>query len=155
MICPKCKSEQVYVIDSREMDEKTIRRRRECEECKQRFTTFERIDPVSFSVIKKGGASEPYDRTKIVNGIKRALEKRPVNDESVEAMVDRIEWKLVESGEQEIASSKIGNLVIRELRAVDEVGYLRFASVYRAFRSLEAFSKEMKRFEKTKEYHNI
>lgn len=150
MICPKCKSEQVYVIDSREMDEKTIRRRRECEECKQRFTTFEHIEPVSFSILKKDGTSEPYDRAKIVTGISRALEKRPVNDESIEAMVDRIEWKLLESGEQEIASSKIGNLVIRELRAADEVGYLRFASVYRAFRSLEAFSKEMKRFEKSK-----
>lgn len=150
MICPKCKSEQVYVIDSREMDEKTIRRRRECESCEQRFTTFERIEPVSFTITKKDGTSEPYDRQKIVNGIKRALEKRPVPESKVEEMVDRIEWKLVESGEQEIPSSKIGNLVIRELREVDEVGYLRFASVYRAFRSLDAFSREMKRLEKVK-----
>lgn len=138
------------MIDSREMDEKTIRRRRECEDCKQRFTTFERIEPVSFTITKKDGTSQPYDRSKIVSGIKRALEKRPVNEERIEAMVDRIEWKLLETGEQEIPSSKIGNLVIRELREVDEVGYLRFASVYRAFRSLEAFSKEMARFEKTK-----
>jgi len=150
MICPKCKSDQVYVIDSREMDEKTIRRRRECESCDQRFTTFERIEPVSFSVTKKDGTSEPYDREKIVIGIKLALEKRPVSEQEIEHMVDRIEWKLVEAGEEEVASSKIGNLVIRELREVDEVGYLRFASVYRAFRSLEAFSREMKKLEKAK-----
>lgn len=150
MICPKCRSEEIYVIDSREMDEKAIRRRRECEACQYRFSTFERIEPVNFLVVKKDGTSEPYDRLKIVNGVQRALEKRPVSDKQIEAMVDRIEWKLVESGEQEIPSSKIGNLVVRELREVDEVGYLRFASVYRAFRSIDAFSKEMKRLEKTK-----
>jgi transcriptional repressor NrdR len=120
-----------------------IRRRRECERCSRRFTTYERVEEMMPLVIKKDGRRETYDRLKIINGLKRACEKRPVSINTIEAITDRIERSLQERGEKEIASSVIGETLMRELHDTDPVAYVRFASVYRSFKDISEFMVEL------------
>jgi len=120
-----------------------IRRRRECERCNRRFTTYERVEEMMPSVVKKDGRRETYDRVKIVNGLKRACEKRSVSINTIEAIADRIERTLQERGEKEIASSVIGEALMRELHDTDPVAYVRFASVYRSFKDIGEFMVEL------------
>ncbi len=142
MKCPFCKSSQTEVVDSREvLNGESIRRRRECESCGRRFTTYEKADIADITVIKRNGTREPFDRSKILNGIMKACEKRNVNREVMDAIVDRIERKARSSGAKEIKSRKIGDMVVKELFNTDLVAYIRFASVYNNFDSPEEFRK--------------
>jgi transcriptional repressor NrdR len=120
-----------------------IRRRRECERCSRRFTTYERVEEMMPLVVKKDGRRETYDRLKIINGLKRACEKRPVSINTIEAITDRIERAVQERGEKEIASSVIGETLMRELHDTDPVAYVRFASVYRSFKDINEFMVEL------------
>jgi len=132
------------VVDSREAQEGTAtRRRRECAGCGRRFTTYERIEEILPHVVKKDGRREPFDRKKIVEGVSRACQKRPVSAEQVEALVEAVERELQELGEREIRTAAIGEAVMKRLRALDEVAYVRFASVYRAFRDVAEFMNEL------------
>ena len=145
MRCPFCQDAENKVIDSRESHEgAVIRRRRECLACKRRFTTYERVEELSRSIVKKDGRREAFDREKLLSGLKKACEKRPVSVEQLEAMVADIERRLQEMGEKEVPSSVIGEEVMRRLRALDEVAYVRFASVYRSFRDIAEFMDELK-----------
>jgi len=145
--CPKCQQSETSVIDSRDVEHNSIRRRRECEPCRYRFTTYEKIEPVRFTVIKKDGRAEPYDRSKIIRGITIATEKRGVGDEILEEIADKIEQKIIASGKNEVPSTKIGDLVIKELRLLDEVAYLRFTSVYKSFKNRRSFARELAKLE--------
>ena len=158
MKCPFCGHLEDKVIDSRlTQDGNTTRRRRECLKCGKRFTTYERVEETLPLVIKKDGTREPFDRTKILTGIKKACEKRPVSIEDIESAIDRVEMRFMESGQREIPSSSIGEAVMEELRRLDEVAYVRFASVYREFRDINEFMRELKellnRKEKKKSQH--
>ncbi len=151
MRCPFCGYTEDKVIDSRlSQDGSVTRRRRECLQCSKRFTTYERVEEMLPMVVKKDGTREPFDRTKILAGIKKACEKRPVSMEAIEEAIDRIEARFIESGEKEIPSSAIGEAVMEALRALDEVAYVRFASVYREFRDINEFMKELKELLHTK-----
>jgi transcriptional repressor NrdR len=142
--CPYCQHLDDKVIDSRlARDGDVIRRRRECLRCERRFTTYERVEEVMPVVIKKDGRREPFDRQKIAAGIQRACEKRPVSADAVEEVVRRIETEMQESGEREIPSSRIGERVMAALKDLDEVAYVRFASVYRRFQDLNDFMLEL------------
>lgn len=145
MECPRCKSTKMSVIDSRDCDTTAIRRRRECDSCDFRFTTYERIEPTKLVIQKRDGTVEPYQREKILRGLQIATEKRNIDAKILDEIADRVELKLTEEGDRAIPSKRIGDLCIRELRRLDHVAYLRFASVYRSFASLEAFEKEMKK----------
>jgi transcriptional repressor NrdR len=143
--CPFCKNIEDKVIDSRLSKEgDLIRRRRECLGCQRRFTTYERVEEMLPLVIKKDGRREVFDRTKILNGLQRACEKRPISITDLEKLVDRIEQKLGESGEREVHSRKIGEQIMLELQSLDEVAYVRFASVYRSFKDVNEFMSEVK-----------
>jgi len=132
-------------MDSRMTREgEIVRRRRECESCARRFTTYERVEEFLPLVVKKDGRREPFDRAKLIAGIKRACEKRPIGIASIEGIVDRLEQTLQERGEKETSSSFLGEEVMRELHALDEVAYVRFASVYRQFKDLNQFMDELK-----------
>jgi transcriptional repressor NrdR len=132
-------------MDSRDSAEGTIiRRRRECETCKRRFTTYERVEELNPLVVKKDGRREAFDRDKLLAGLKKACEKRPVSVEQVEQLVTDIEKRLQELGEKEVASTTIGELVMERLPEFDEVAYVRFASVYRSFRDIAEFMDELK-----------
>lgn len=145
MRCPFCGNIDSKVLDSRPTEEDTsIRRRRECIACGQRFTTYERIEKVPIIVIKKDGTRQSYDRTKMLNGMIRACEKRPVPLSELEKSCDNIEKKIYNSLEREIDSKKIGELVMEELKKIDEVSYVRFASVYRQFKDVNSFMDELK-----------
>lgn len=145
MKCPFCGFADTKVIDSRLGKEgNNIRRRRECFDCERRFTTYERIEETLPLVIKKDGRREPFDRQKIIAGMQRACEKRPVSIATIEKMVDRLELSLQESGEKEIESSRIGESVMEALHELDEVAYVRFASVYRQFKDINEFMSELK-----------
>lgn len=145
MRCPYCSSLENKVIDSRMGKEgDSIRRRRECLKCEGRFTTYERVEEVLPSVIKKDGRREPYDRMKILNGLKKACEKRPVSVEALEQTVSDIEKSLQEKGLKEIPSTVIGEEVMDHLHRLDEVAYVRFASVYRSFKDINEFMSELK-----------
>jgi len=145
MKCPFCGHLEDKVVDSREAKEgDAIRRRRECLRCRRRFTTYEHIEDVLPVVVKKDGRREPFDRNKILGGLKKACEKRPVAMDVLEEIVSRIEKKAQESGEKEIPSSMIGGEVMRELQMLDEVAYVRFASVYREFKGINEFMDELK-----------
>jgi len=145
MRCPFCNHIEDKVIDSRlSQDGDVTRRRRECLQCGKRFTTYERVEETLPLVIKKDGRRELFDRTKILNGVLRACEKRPVGIEAIEKVVDKIEKGLLEIGEREIQSSAIGSRVMEELKKLDEVAYVRFASVYREFRDINEFMTELK-----------
>ena len=144
MKCPYCSYEESKVIDSRPTDEgERIRRRRECLKCGKRFTTYEVIENVPLIVVKKDRSREAFDRGKLLRGVLRACEKRPVTLEQVEHMVDEIESQLQNSLEREVASTKIGEYAMEKLKAVDEVAYVRFASVYRQFRDINTFMDEL------------
>ena len=145
MKCPFCAHPDDKVVDSRTIkDGELIRRRRECLSCTQRFTTYERIEEIPLMVAKKDGRREPFDRSKIVIGILKACEKRPVSIEQIEDLVDRIEKSINSSMEKEVSSEKIGAMVMDELRNLDEVAYVRFASVYRQFRDIDEFMDVLK-----------
>lgn len=145
MICPKCKKEDVSVIDSRDAEDgKAIRRRRVCNKCKHRFTTFERPEKSNFVVVKKDGARERYDRNKVERGIWKACEKRQVTQEQVDNAIDMLEEKWAGMG-KEVPSSSIGEGIMDALKKIDEVAYIRFASVYRQFKDIEAFRKEVQK----------
>jgi len=144
MKCPFCHEIENRVIDSRlSKDSNMIRRRRECERCSRRFTTYERVEEMMPMVIKKDGRRENYDRVKIINGLKRACEKRPVSINTIEAVADRVERTIQERGEKEIPSSVIGEALMRELHDTDPVAYVRFASVYRSFKDISEFLVEL------------
>ena len=146
MHCPFCAYEETKVIDSRLAGEGTqIRRRRECLKCAERFTTFETTELVMPQVVKGDRAREPFDEHKLRAGILKALEKRPVSSEAVEETVSRICHKIRNLGEREVQARQIGELVMEELRHLDEVAYVRFASVYRSFQDVEAFREEIER----------
>jgi transcriptional repressor NrdR len=144
MRCPFCAAIEDKVVDTRPSDgDQVIRRRRECISCGRRFTTYERIDEILPLVIKKDGRREPFDRAKILSGLKKACSKLPVPVEVMESAADKIERSL-EAGDKEIPSSKIGDAVMNALRDIDEVAYVRFASVYRSFRDVNELMNELK-----------
>lgn len=144
MHCPFCQHEETKVTDSRLAGEGTqIRRRRECLKCGERFTTFETAELVMPQLIKSDQSREPFDQQKLRSGILKALEKRPVSSEAVEEAIAHICQKLRAAGEREVPSRQVGELVMEELRHLDEVAYVRFASVYRSFQDVEAFRKEI------------
>jgi transcriptional repressor NrdR len=144
MRCPYCAHVEDRVVDSREaQDGQVTRRRRECAGCQRRFTTYERIEEVLPQVVKKDGRRETFDRAKIVEGVATACQKRPVSAEQVEGLVVAVERELQELGEKEIPTARIGEAVMRRLRELDEVAYVRFASVYRAFRDVGEFMTEL------------
>jgi len=144
MYCPFCGHTETKVIDSRLAGEgRQIRRRRECLACTERFTTFEEAELLLPTVVKSDRSREPFDENKLRGGIQKALEKRPVSREAIEDAVARICHRLRSLGEREIASRSIGDMVMEELRHLDEVGYVRFASVYRSFQDIEAFRTEI------------
>jgi transcriptional repressor NrdR len=138
-------NEELKVLDKRESDEKSIRRRRECLKCKKRFTTYERIESADLIVVKKDGGRERFDRNKLKSGILKACEKRPITNDMIEKVVDEIESELRNDEGVEIPSKKIGHLVMKKLKRIDKVAYIRFASVYREFADLESFQNELKK----------
>ncbi len=145
MKCPFCAEVENKVIDSRLSNQgAVIRRRRECFGCQRRFTTYERVEEILPMVVKKDGRRESFDRVKVLEGLKLACNKRPVSSEQLEELVDGIERKLQDVGEKEVPSSVIGEAVMRELARLDEVAYVRFASVYRSFKDLGEFMSELK-----------
>lgn len=144
MRCPFCRAADTRVVDSRLLKEgAVIRRRRHCDTCKRRCTTYEQVDELLPMVVKKDDRREPFDRAKIVSGLKRACEKRPVSMETIEAVADRIERQLQERGDKEVSSRVVGEAVMRELQALDAVAYVRFASVYREFKDVHEFMREL------------
>lgn len=148
MYCPFCNAEDTKVIDSRLAAEGAqVRRRRQCTVCQERFTTFEIIEAVMPRIIKSNGHSEPYDSQKLRRSINLPLQKRPIAADSIEAMVSRIEKKLRQFGEREIASKVLGEIVMDELKQMDDVAYVRFASVYRDFQDIEAFKHVLSNFD--------
>ena len=149
MYCPFCGKQETKVIDSRLASEGAqVRRRRECLDCGERFTTFESAELVMPRIIKSNGAREPFDDDKLITGIMRALEKRPVESERVDAAISRLQHRLRASGEREIASRQVGEWVVNELRQLDQVAFVRFASVYRSFEDVNVFREEIERLEK-------
>lgn len=149
MKCPFCQYLDTKVIDSRLAKEgDIIRRRRECDQCQKRFTTYERVEETLPLVVKKDGRREPFDRNKLVNGLLKACEKRPVSIDVIQKTVDRIEARLIEKGEKEIPSSALGEEVMSELKNLDDVAYVRFASVYRSFKDIGEFMDLIKDHEK-------
>jgi transcriptional repressor NrdR len=144
MKCPYCGYSESKVVDSRPTEEQSaIRRRRECEKCAKRFTTYEKIEEMPLIIVKKNGNREVYDRSKILNGFIKACEKRPVSIKQIEEVVDEIEKELYNSMEKEIDSKKIGEMVMNRLKQLDDVAYVRFASVYRQFKDLNTFMEEL------------
>lgn len=145
MICPFCGFRQDRVIDSRESKEgDVIRRRRQCLECERRFTTYERIDEIPYMVVKKDGRREKFDRQKVLGGLLRACEKRPVPMGKLAEVVDEVEGRLAETQDRELPTTIIGEILMERLRALDKIAYVRFASVYRDFQDVEAFLNELK-----------
>ncbi len=145
MRCPSCQYNGTKVVDSRPVDEnKSIRRRRECEQCGFRFTTFEKVEETPLIVVKKDGSREEFSREKMLRGLIRACEKRPVTLEQLEEVVFTIEKELRRTGNSEVKSEQVGEQVMEKLAAVDEVAYVRFASVYRQFKDINVFMEEVK-----------
>lgn len=148
MYCPFCAKQETKVIDSRLASEGAqVRRRRECLDCGERFTTFESAELVMPKIIKGTGVREPFNESKLTAGIMRALEKRPVEADKVDAAMSRLQHRLRASGEREIPARQVGEWVMNELRALDQVAYVRFASVYRSFEDVQAFREEIDRLE--------
>lgn len=146
MKCPFCNKDSSRVIDSRPADDNTsIRRRRECENCGRRFTTYEKVETIPLIVIKKDKNREPYDKNKIRSGIVRSCHKRPVSMEQIEATVEAIETAIFNMEEKEVESIHIGEIVMEKLKDLDEVAYVRFASIYREFKDVETFMDELKK----------
>ncbi len=152
MTCPFCGHLQDRVVDSRETKEgDVVRRRRECLACQRRFTTYERIDEIPYMVVKKDGRREKFDRQKVLNGLLRACEKRPVPISKLEQIVNEAEAFIIESPERERKTSEVGELIMNRLRKYDKVAYVRFASVYLDFKDVQEFMTELKDLLKTKE----
>ena len=145
MKCPYCGIENTRVIDSRPTDDSSIRRRRQCDECGKRFTTYEKVETLPLIVVKKDNNREPYDREKIVAGIVRSCHKRPISMTQINDMVDDIEGQIFNMGEKEIPTTTIGSIVMDKLKDLDEVAYVRFASVYREFKDVNTFMDEIKK----------
>lgn len=146
MKCPFCNFADTKVIDSRAQDENSvIRRRRVCEQCGKRFTTYERVDMIPITVIKRDGTREIFDKAKLQNGIMKSCNKRPVTAQQIQKLVDDIENTLAGSGEREVESKQLGNMVIERLKDLDEVAYVRFASVYRQFKDINSFIDELEK----------
>lgn len=151
MYCPFCTDSETKVIDSRLVaDGSQVRRRRECQECGERFTTFETAELVLPRVIKNNGSRQPFDEEKLRSGLLRALEKRPVDLEQIDATIDRIKHALRATGEREVNTRDVGELVMNELRELDDVAYVRFASVYRSFQDVNEFRQEIEAMSKHK-----
>ena len=147
MRCPFCNQDNSKVVDSRPVeDTNSIRRRRMCESCGKRFTTYEKVETIPLSVIKKDQTREQYDRAKIQNGILRACYNRPIPIEKIEMTMDSIEGDIFDSADREIASTRIGEIVMEHLKDLDAVAYVRFASVYREFKDVSTFMDELKKF---------
>lgn len=145
MKCQYCGKENTRVIDSRPTDDSSIRRRRQCDECGKRFTTYEKVETLPLIVVKKDNNREPYDREKIVAGIVRSCHKRPISMTQINDMVDDIEGQIFNMGEKEIPTTTIGSIVMDKLKDLDEVAYVRFASVYREFKDVNTFMDEIKK----------
>lgn len=146
MKCPFCGKENTRVIDSRPAeDNSSIRRRRQCDICKRRFTTYEKVEAIPLVVIKKDQSREPYDRAKIESGVFRSCHKRPISVDEINGLVDRVEAVIFNLEEREIKSTKIGEIVLEKLNSFDEVAYVRFASVYRDFRDIKTFMDEIRK----------
>lgn len=144
MRCPNCGYVDSKVLDSRPSEEgNSIRRRRECDKCNYRFTTYEKIEELPIMVIKKSNVIEPFNKNKIINGLLKACEKRPVPIEKIEEVADRVEQRIRNSMDREIKSSQIGEMVIEYLKELDEIAYVRFASVYRQFKDINVFLREV------------
>ena len=149
MLCPFCENHEHRVVESRVADDKdAIRRRRECQACGRRFTTYERCEEMPLVVVKSSGERQPFDRAKLLDGLQRACHKRPVPTASLELAVRDIEAELRNRLRHEVRSSQIGELVLRRLKEIDQVAYVRFASVYRAFADVEEFEEELARLER-------
>jgi len=152
MKCPFCSDLENKVMDSRlTNDGLAVRRRRECLECKKRFTTYERVEEVNFLVVKKDGSKEVFDKGKLIHGMLKACEKRPITVDVIEGFISNLEREFQERGDKEISSTEIGEKVIRKLYDVDEVAYVRFASVYRSFKDVNQFMDELKDLLKDKD----
>ena len=147
MLCPECKKSDTRVVDSRD-DQRIVRRRRECLKCHFRFSTYEHIESPKIKIIKRNGEAEDYTRGKLAHGIKLALEKRPVTPVQVENLIDTIEHELTKFKSKFVSSKQVGQIVIEKLKEVDEVGYLRFLSVYKSFGSASKFQKEAEKLAK-------
>ncbi len=145
MKCPYCQSPDSHVVDSRAVGE-AIRRRRECDNCKQRFTTYERVDQVSIMVVKRDGRRERFDPAKLRAALRYACHKRPVAEETITALVSEIETEVLQLGEAEVSSAVIGEMAMRRLRALDEIAYVRFAALYRRFQDAEELADEIAEF---------
>ncbi len=146
MICPFCGHNETKVVDSRDTnDGKAIRRRRECEKCQARFSTYEEMEIMKLAVIKRDGSRQDYDRQKIEIGIRKALEKRPVSEEKIGKVIGDIEYEIQSKESNEITSKDIGKIVLDKIKEIDDVGYLRFASVYKSFKSADSFRKEVEK----------
>ena len=143
MECPYCQHPETKVTDSRDTGTYAIRRRRECLKCNKRFTTYEYVEMTPVYIVKKDGRREKFDRNKIKKGIMKALEKRPVGHDRIEEMIDSIEEKIRRAGKEEIESSVIGEYVMEALKEIDQVAYIRFASVYRCFADITSFEREI------------
>lgn len=155
MKCPYCGKENTRVIDSRPTDDSSIRRRRQCDECGKRFTTYEKVETLPLIVVKKDNNREPYDREKIVAGIVRSCHKRPISMTQINDMVDDIEGQIFNMGEKEIPTTTIGSIVMDKLKDLDEVAYVRFASVYREFKDVNTFMDEIKKILKSSRYLKV
>jgi len=152
MKCPFCGHLQDKVVDSRESKEgDAIRRRRQCLECKRRFTSYERIDEIPYMVVKKDGRRERFDRQKVLTGVLKACEKRPVSMVQLENIADKAEVQVQDSSEREVTTTKLGELIMNELKNLDKVAYVRFASVYLDFKDVQEFMSELKDLLKTRE----
>ena len=145
MKCPYCGKENTRVIDSRPTDDSSIRRRRQCDECGKRFTTYEKVETLPLIVVKKDNNREPYNREKIVAGIVRSCHKRPISLEKINQTVDEIENQIFNLEEKEVTTTEIGTIVMDKLKELDEVAYVRFASVYREFKDVNTFMDEIKK----------
>ena len=146
MKCPYCATLESKVVDSRDTEEGSVRRRRECEKCAKRFTTYEKVENIKLSVIKKDGRVEEYAREKLKKGMMLAIEKRPVTEEQIESVIDDIESKLLNRKTTEVSSANIGQMALTRLKKLDKVAYLRYASVFLEFQGLEDFKKEIGQF---------
>lgn len=147
MRCPYCNQDNTRVVDSRPVEEtNSIRRRRLCDSCGRRFTTYENVETIPLTVIKKNLNREQYDRNKLINGVRRSCYKRPIASDKLEAMIDAIEGDIFNAEDKEISSTKIGEIVMSHLKDLDSVAYVRFASVYREFKDVSTFMDELKKF---------
>ena len=147
MKCPYCNYLETKVLETRETEEDVTRRRRECLKCTKRFTTYEQIELVNIMILKKDGRREIFDRQKVIKSIQMATQKRPISEEEIENIASKIESKIRTSAQREIKTTKIGEMILRQLKKLDQVAYIRFASVYNDFKDIDSFKKELEKLE--------